>query len=59
MKEVSVFIDEKGDMRIKSDGVTKPEAITMLNLASQALSKKAVEEARIITPQGQNVVRFA
>jgi hypothetical protein len=59
MKEVSVYIDESGQMRIKSEGVTKPEAITMLNLASQALSKKAVEEARIITPQGNNVVKFA
>lgn len=59
MKEVSVYIDESGQMRIKSEGITKPEAITMLNLASQALSKKVVDDTRIIAPQGNNVVKFA
>lgn len=59
MKEVSVYIDENGQVRIKSEGVTKPEAITMLNLVSQALAKKTVEEARIITPGMNNTVKFA
>jgi hypothetical protein len=59
MKEVTVYIDEEGRMRIKSNEVTKPEAITMLNLAAQALSKKVVEDTRIITPDVKNVVRMS
>ena len=59
MKEVTVFIDEAGSMRVKVDGVTKPEALMMLNLACKALDKKIVDETRIITPNVQNVVRMS